>query len=58
MVIEEEIVDLKYITRNNVFEENVDYFDSQGSWFIVKDCQMIKKWVNHFPDGNSHLKAE
>ena len=31
MVIEEEILDLKYITRNNVFEENVDYFDSQGS---------------------------
>ena len=28
------------------------------TWFIGKDCQMIKKWDNHFPDGNSHLKAE
>ena len=28
------------------------------TWFVVRDCQIIKKWVNHFPDENSHLKAE
>ena len=27
MVIEEETVDLKYIARNNVYKENVHYFD-------------------------------
>ena len=28
------------------------------TWFIVKDCKMIKKWDDHFPGENSHLKAE
>ena len=27
-------------------------------WFIVKDCQMIKKFDNYFPGGKCHLKAE
>ena len=27
-------------------------------WLIVKDCEMIKKWDDHLPGENSHLKAE
>ena len=43
----------KNVALGGVLAKVLDY-----TWFIVKDCQMIKKWDNHFPGENSHLKAE